>query len=148
MRRIRKAILGFTLVEVMFSVASLSIASLGVMSVITFGAVAGDTAGTYSEATQLGREVIENIRIDRFGFDPFNPPAGLEDTNLSARTDLRAAPFDGANVSLPNDARFKRNIQIEEIDPDRFAKISVRVYWIQNGKEKSVETIAYARSGL
>ena len=148
MRRLKRVIFGFTLIEVMFSVAALSIASLGVMSVLTYGAVAGDTAGTFSQATQLGREVVENIRVDRFGFDPFNPPAGLVDADLNARTALKAAPFDSALVSLPDDPRFKRNIQITEIEADRFAKISVRIYWEQNGNEKYVETIAYARSGL
>ena len=61
MRKLKRVIFGFTLIEVMFSVAALSIASLGVMSVLTYGAVAGDTAGTFSQATQLGREVVETL---------------------------------------------------------------------------------------
>lgn len=140
---------GFTLLEVMFSVASLAVASLGVLSVLTFGHIAGDSAGTYSEGTQLSREIIENIRVDRFNFDPFNPPNGLVNTDLTQRTDLKAAPFDNPLVSLEDNPRFKRNIQITEIEPDRFARIQVRVYWTsQQGKEKYVETVAFARSGL
>ena len=140
---------GFTLIEVMFSVASLAVASLGVLSVLTFGHVAGDSAGTYSEGTQLSREIIENIRVDKLNFDPFNPPAGLISADLSQRTNLDAAPFDAPGVSLPSNERFKRNIQITEIEPDRFARVQVRVYWnSQQGKEKYVETVAFVRSGL
>lgn len=139
---------GFSMIEVMFSVASLAVASLGVLGVLTFGAVAGDSAGDFSQATQLGREIVENIRVDRLNLDPFDPPAGLVDADLTARTDLNAAPFDPAYMGLPADSRFKRNIQITEIDPDRLAKIEVRVYWVRNGKERHVETSAFARSGI
>ena len=139
---------GFTMIEVMFSVGALAIASLGVLSVLTYGSVAADTASTFSQATQLGREIIENIRVDRFNFDPFNPPTGLSDTSLAQRTDLKAAPFDTNVVSLPEDSRFKRNIQITEVEADRLARIQVRVYWDQQGKEKYVQTVAFARSGV
>ena len=154
-RRNRKKVSGgFSMVEMMFSVASLAVASLGVLSVLTFGSMSGDAAGTFSEATQMSREVIENIRVDRFTFDPFNPPAGLVDTDLNARTELTAPPFDSTAVSLPANTRFKRNIQITEVEADRLARITVRIYWEQQTsakagiQEKFVETSAYVRSGL
>ena len=139
---------GFTMIEVLFSVGALAVASLGVLSVLTYGAVSADTASTYSEASQLGREIVENIRVDRFNFDPFNPPNGLENADLSQRSELRSAPFDTNTVSLPDNTRFRRNIQITEVESGRLAKIQVRVYWEQQGKEKYVQTVAYARSGV
>lgn len=147
MRKIRKSRRGFTLVEVMFSVAVLAIASLGVMGVLTYSAVAGDTAGNFSEATQLGRELIENIRVDRLNLDPFNPPAGLVSQSPSDRTPLNAAPLDGISVSVPDLPRFTRNITITEVEVDRLARIDIRIFWIQQGKEKVVTTSALARSG-
>lgn len=148
MRRTRKKHSGFTLVEVMFSIAVLSIAALGVMGVLTYGAVAGDTAGNFSVATQLGRELIENIRVDRFNLDPFNPPSGLVDASPTARTPLNAPPLDAITASLPDEPRFTRNIAITEVEADRLAQITVRVYWFQQSREKFVETSALARSGL
>lgn len=138
---------GFTLVEVMFSIGALAVASLGVLSVLTYGTMAGDSAGNFSEATQLGREIIENIRVDRYSFNPFAPPTGLVNATPTERVDLTAAPFNTATVSLPQNSRFKRNIQITEVEPDRLAKIQVKVFWEQQGREKFVETVAYARSG-
>ena len=135
---------GFTMIEVVFSVAALAVASLGVLGVLTFGALAGDSASDFSTSTQLGRQFIENIRADRFSLDPFDPPAGLVDSG-DTRTDIDASPF--TNLISPDD-RFKRNIQITEIDPDRLVQISVRIFWTRNGKERSVETTALARSGL
>lgn len=145
---------GFTLIEVMFSVASLAVASLGVLSVLTFGALAGDRAGEFSQATQLGREIVENIRVDRFNYDPFKPLAqlqasGLVNASLNDRSELTAPPFDNPSLSsLPDDPRFKRNIQITQPDVGSLARIQVRVYFQgSKGKEQFVETVAYARSG-
>lgn len=148
MTRRRSKNIGFTLVEVMFSVAVLSIAALGVMGVLTYGAVAGDTAGNFSVATQLGRELIENIRVDRFSMDPFNPPTGLVNASPTERTALNAPPMDAITASLPDEPRFTRNITITELEADRLARITVRVYWFQQNREKFVETSALARSGL
>jgi hypothetical protein len=139
---------GFSMIEVMFSVASLAVASLGVLGVLTFGAMAGDSAGDFSEATQLGREIIENIRVDRFSLNPFDPPEGLVNASPSERTDLHAAPLDSPIMGIPTNSKFKRNIQITQVEPDRMAKIQVRIYWTRQAKERSVESVAFARSGL
>lgn len=153
---------GFTMVEVLIAVGVLSIASLGVMGVLTFGLVAGDTAGNFSAATQLGREILEIIRIDRGNFDLFPPsdaPAGLINGSSSDRTPLAAAPFNDpvygivdnpatpAIEGISNVERFKRNIQVTAVD-ERLNRIQVRIFWIQNGVEKSVETVAFQRSGV
>jgi type II secretory pathway pseudopilin PulG len=150
------------MVEVLVSVGVLSIASLGVMGVLTYGLMAGDAAGNFSTATQLGREMIEIVRTDRTNFDLFPPtdaPAGLIDSGPTTRTPLAAAPFDqpvyglvddpataGVTEGIPNVGRFTRNVQVTAIN-SRFNRIQVRIYWIQNGVEKMVETVAFQRSG-
>lgn len=149
------------MVEVLIAVGVLSVASLGVMGVLTFGLMAGDTAGNFSSATQLGREVIEIIRIDgniRL-FPLSSAPAGLIDASPSTRTPLTAPPLDKVYYGLvddpntpaiegiPNVERFTRNIQVTAID-QRFNRIQVRIYWIQGGTEKWVETVAFQRSGV
>lgn len=149
------------MVEVLVAVAVLSIASLGVMGVLTYGLMAGDSAGNFSTATQLGRELIEIVRTDRSHFPLFplsSAPAGLIDGSLEARTPLAAAPFNDPVYGIVDDPstprregianveRFTRNIQVTAID-QRFNRIQVRIFWIQNGTEKMVETVAFQRSG-
>ena len=134
----------------MFSIGILSIASLGVISVLTYGLMTGDTAGNFSTATQLGREVIEVIRTDQQNLDIFPPtgaPAGLIDASVSTtpRQLINAAPLDDPDLyALPTDERFSRNIQVTAVNAN-FVRIQVRIYWIQNGVEKMVETVAFMR---
>lgn len=137
----------------MYSVGILSIACLGVISVLTFGMLTGDAAGNFSTATQLGREIIEIIRTDRINIPIFpvsSIPAGLTDTALSTtpRKAINAPPLDNPVYGLPSDGRFTRNIQITPVTANRFNRVQVRIYWIQNGTEKMVETVAFQRSGL
>ncbi|HIB65905.1 MAG TPA: hypothetical protein EYO33_12545 [Phycisphaerales bacterium] len=146
---------GYSLLELMFSIPSVAFAAIGVMSVLSYGTVAGDTAGDFSTASQLGREIVENIRADRFNNNPLRPLAelqaiGLVDSSTSIRTAIDAPPLDATNFSnLPSDDRFKRNIQIEHTIPGRLAKIQVRVYYQgSKGKEKYVETVALAREAF
>ena len=139
----------------MFSIPSVAFAAIGVMSVLSYGSVAGDTAGDFSTASQLGREIVENIRADRFNNNPLRPltelqTLGLVDGSTTIRTDIDAPPLDSANfANLRSDDRFKRNIQIEHTIPGRLAKIQVRVYYQgAKGKEKYVETVAMAREAF
>ena len=144
--------LGFSLIEVMIAIAALSVAVLGVMGSLTFGVVAGNSASNFSQATHLAREIAENIRVDRFIADPFNPPPGLVDVDPNVRTILKAPPFDQEGSSLASfrdvDASiFRRNIQIIDVDPGRLVNIRVKVFWTQQSKERFVEVTAVARSG-
>jgi len=135
----------------MISLAVLSVASLGVMGSLTFGAAASESAGYFSQATQIGREYVENMRVDRLYADPFNPPAGLVDADTTARTPLKDPPFDQAQMSVntfddTTAEKFRRNIQITEINPGELARIQVRIYWTVKGRERYVETVAFARN--
>lgn len=152
---IRRKRRGVTLAELLFSVPILAIASLGVLSVLTFGAVAGDTAGEFSQATQYGREVVEYVRADRYNLNPLDDvseltAAGLIDSSPDARTAVNAPPLDDPTLfDLPDDPRFKRNIQIEHLVPNRLAKVQVRIYYCgQKGQEKYVETVAFSREAF
>lgn len=151
---------GFTMVEVLVSVAVLSIASLGVMGVLTFGVVAGDSAGDFSTATQYGRELVENIRVDSINLSPFDPPPGLSNASDSERVALNAAPFDSPLMNIPADPRFRRNIQIVAwpgggavSDQTSLVRIRVRVFWDSPDQqqtsrkgERMTETVAFLRN--
>lgn len=133
--------------EVLFSVVILSIAAMGVMGVLTFGVVAGDTAGNISTANQIGREMIENIRVNE-AFRTTSPQYNPDFFN-DAETDrvaLNAAPFDAENeYTVFNNPRFSRNIQITAIPEQGLDRIQIRIFWEQNGAEKTSETIAFQR---
>lgn len=105
----------------MFCVPSVAIAALGLVSVLSFGVVAQDSAGDFSTATHLGRE-IEDLKA-----------SGLVDETASVRTPLNAAPFDQPLLTpLPDDHRFTRNIQTTTMIPERLAHIQVRIFYRGN----------------
>ena len=135
---------GYSLIELLLTVPILAVASLGVLSVLTYGAVAADTAGEFSQATQYGREIVEYVRADRFNMNPLGDLEALAASGLiNGTTDERAA------VDLPDDDRFQRNIQITHLVPKRLARIQVRVFYRgSKGQEKFVETVAYAREAF
>jgi len=148
------------MVEVLIAVAVLSIASLGVMGVLTYGVVAGDSAGDFSTATQYGRELVENIRVDSINLSPFDAPAGLGNGSDSERVALNAPPFDQPLMNVPDDARFRRNIQIVAwpgggaVTPNTpLVRIRVRVFWDSPDQqqtsrkgERMAETVAFLRN--
>jgi hypothetical protein len=148
------------MVEVLIAVAVLAIASLGVMGVLTYGVVAGDSAGDFSAATQYGRELIENIRMDNTNLNCFPPAAGLVSADDDAREALNAPPFDKPEMNVPGDTKFKRNIEIlawpnsgDAITADtELVRIRVRVYWGSPGQagnhtgERMSETVALLRN--
>ncbi len=157
------------MVEVLYSVAILSIALLGVMSAITYGLTAADSAGNFSTASRLGREIVEVIRTNPISLPLFGPPpsnalpasvapAGLIDTggvNQMPRRRLADAPLNnpvfGLNLAPDGgqlDRTSHRNIQVVAVRPGFLNRVHVRVYWEQNGKEKFVETVAYLRNTL
>lgn len=146
---------GYSLIELLLTVPILAVASLGVLSVLTYGAVAADTAGEFSQATQYGREIVEYVRADRFNMNPLGDLEALAASGLiNGTTDERAAvnstPFDDPGLfDLPDDDRFQRNIQITHLVPKRLARIQVRVFYRgSKGQEKFVETVAYAREAF
>ena len=146
----------------MIAVAVLSIACLGVMGVLTYGVMAGSSAGDVTTATQYSREIIEHIRIGGVDvFDAGGPEAGLLSVDDSERTALDAAPLDADQygaLELPADSRFTRNIQIlswpdggTTVDDETdMVRVRVRLYWGGNGQnavdgERMTETIALLR---
>lgn len=146
------------MVEVLVSVAVLSIASLGVMGVLTYGIVAGDSAGDFSTATQYGRELVENIRVDNINLSPFQAPAGLRNTSDTERVALNAPPFDQPLMNVPADPRFRRNIEIVAwpgagavTANTPLVRIRARVYWdsdstVARSGERMAETVAFLRN--
>lgn len=146
---------GLSLVEVLIAVVTLSVAMLGVMGALSYGVLATDYAGAYTEANQYGRELVEAIRVNQIAFD--DPDTGTDDalrlkifnTDGVPRPALDSAPFDGSDVLYPNlspsaAGRFRRNIQVTMIDP-KLARIEAHVYWDANGEEKNVEFVAFSR---
>ncbi len=133
--------------EVLFAVVILSIATMGVMGVLTFGIVSADTAGNISTATQLSREMVENIRVnEEYRSTNEHFPEEFFSDEETDRVALNDPPFDNDNqYSVFNDPRFTRNIQIARVPGENMDRIRVRVFWEQNGTEKTAETVAFQR---
>lgn len=137
----------------MFSVGILAIACIGVISVLTYGLLTGDSVGNFSTATQLSREVIEAIRADQVSLGIFDQTmkaelvdASVNAASFSARPLVNAKPLDDPLYGLPTNNRFRRNIQIQQMGtPTTMVRIQVRIYWEQNNTLKWVESVAFKR---
>ncbi len=155
--------------EVMFSIGILSIASLGVMSVLTYGMMTADTAGDFSTANQLSREISEVIKTNRTTllFGSANPASPTPAAGLAGNTKVAYnAPLNTATpiitMAAPENAAFTRTVSVS-YPAQNFAKVQVRVFWFEKGDsldtdlgggtgavekvEKNVETIFFVRSG-
>jgi prepilin-type N-terminal cleavage/methylation domain-containing protein len=149
LKQIRNDRNGFSLVEVMFAIAVLSVAVLGVVGALSYGIVANEYAGTYSEANQLAREVVESVRAEQIAFEA--PGTSIyTDTFDSTKKAIGSPPFDGSYVTLPDlsgQDRFSRRVTRTEVNP-QLTRIEATVSWEQKGAEKEVTVVAFSRDYL
>ena len=125
---------GFSLSEVLISIAVISIGMLGLMSAMLFGTKASSHAQRSSQAANYAREIIEFIRMRDWAA---SPPTGLVDVSDATRKALGAAPLNGstgATFTIPADANYTRNIQITPVAglTDLY-RIQVRVFFTATG---------------
>lgn len=142
-----------TLVEVLIGVVVLSIATLGVMGSLTYGVVSNEYAGTYSEANQMAREIVEGVRAEQIAFVEDDEPALYNSVFDPTKKPIESAPFDGSYLTLPDlrvgdrVQRFDRVVRVTELD-DQLSQIEATVYWEMKNVEKSVTVVALSRDYL
>ncbi|MBI3925714.1 MAG: prepilin-type N-terminal cleavage/methylation domain-containing protein [Armatimonadetes bacterium] len=140
---------GFSLIEILITVAVVAIALLGVIAALTFGVRSADHAERMTEATHHARRLIGLIRSQGMAangavWDNLDP--NLDDAE-GTRRELNQTPFDG---QMPEGTNMRRNVQITQGlggDMDDVARIRVRVFWTIRGEEKKVEIVGFQRRG-
>ncbi|MBI3927151.1 MAG: prepilin-type N-terminal cleavage/methylation domain-containing protein [Armatimonadetes bacterium] len=150
----RRALPGFSLIEILIAVAVLAIGILGTYSSFAWGTLSAHYGSEVSEATMYARQLMEIIRSQNLAFQdaPDLPDAasGLND-NPTDRVALNAVPHGSFGV-LPADTRFTRNIRVERLSSNvndhryNIFRVTVTIYWNRQGVEKEVKLMSYARS--
>ncbi|MBI3925985.1 MAG: prepilin-type N-terminal cleavage/methylation domain-containing protein [Armatimonadetes bacterium] len=140
----------FSLIEIMITLAVVSMALLGLLGALTFGLRASDHAESMTQATNTAREIIGVIRDSEIAWDDPLDPALDDAENVRRGLTDGPAPLDTLQLPAPT-STMRRNIQVVRgIGPDPemadIARIRVRVFWTVRGHEKSVELTAFQRN--
>lgn len=159
-RKSQRLVAGFTLVEVMISIALVTIALFGVLGSIAYGTRHSRSGEELTEATQLARQVLvyvqENSILDTVESNEpwFSVDSGLNDAPGVTR-EMDAAPLGGATFTLTQLERYKRRIVTTRVSTDplshRFALalVTVQISWESKQGRRRVEIsglVSHARS--
>lgn len=147
---------GFSLIEVMISLAILSIGILGTCSAIYYGVRAQKETGRRTLAAFWGREMINLIRSRNLPFQPSVPAVGhpINDGDYDKDSDddgPRRAFQDPPFTNDFPDVNFERRIEMKLLSPDatshlhEIAAIKLTLFWNEGGSRKSMTMWSYHR---
>jgi len=140
-----RASLGFTLSEVLISIAVISIALLGLMASMLFGTRGAEHARRVTEASNYAREIIEIISVRNV--------CNNSAVNDTSPVDLNAGNYNGTWGTLPNFqvAPYKRKVTVSEVSSSGSVvlyQIRVVISWNSpgSGAARNLELLGYHRS--
>ena len=142
---------GFTLVEVLISIALIAIALFGVMGAVAYGTKHSGSGAELTEATHLARSIInylqETSSLDTVQLDPYEvwPTAdsGLADPPDVFRQ-LDEPPLGGMPFEPHQLERYRRRIESQRVTDDplnyryNLARVRVSVFWSSKQGERKV----------
>ncbi|MBS2036915.1 prepilin-type N-terminal cleavage/methylation domain-containing protein [bacterium] len=147
----RKGRLGFSILEVLISIAILAVAALGTSAAVHYGLRSQAHGKVVSEAQAYADRLMVSMLEQNLAFSSTSLPASSSGINdpASARVALNAAPFNNASYGLPANSRFTRNISVINCRQasesggqygwkDDIRQVTVKVYWKENSREGSV----------
>lgn len=143
--------LGFSILEVLISIAILAVAALGTSAAIHYGLRSQSHGKLVSEAQAYADRLMASMLEQNLAFSTPSLPTSTSGINdpATARVALNAAPFNNASYGLPTNSRYRRNISILNCRQaaesggqfgwkDDLRQITVKVYWQENSREGSV----------
>lgn len=131
---------GFTLVEVLVSLAVIAIALFGVMGSIAYGTRHARSGEELGEAVQLARQVLVYIQESSVldTVEPtepwFSEDSGLNDAT-TVRRELDAAPLGGLAIPLVQLERYQRRVVATRLSDNPsdhrygLARVTVEIFW-------------------
>jgi Tfp pilus assembly protein PilV len=152
---------GMALMEVMLAVAILSVAILGTLGAVSYGARGGQHGSNVADATNYARTLLDLCDQEGKAYqiaaaDPSaaRDSSGYNDSDTTTR-ELNAPPFNSLSYGLPTGTRFKRNIQIDnyKTPADSAAnwkatirQVTVTVSWFDAGQPRKVVVKGFSRA--
>ena len=121
---------GFSLVEVIMSLAILSIGIVGAMRVFPMGLRASQRSELVSRASLIGERTMESLKLQALQSDAWQT--------------LGETPF-------PSEGPFEVRSVVDQpaieglIDASRLKRLMVTVSWTQEGKARALELVSYVR---
>lgn len=140
---------GFSILEVVISIAVLSIALLGTSAAVHYG-MKSQTHGKLVSEAQSYADRIMTIMLERNLAHSQTTLAALTGIGLNdssgARVALNASPLNSITDGLPSDTRYLRNISVRECRlptetdgkyawKDGLRQVTVTVYWKESGHD-------------
>jgi prepilin-type N-terminal cleavage/methylation domain-containing protein len=153
-RRLRTRPNGFSLAEVLVALFVIVVGIAGITSTIWWATKRSDSGKVVTEASNHARSIYETILSKEL-----IGKAGLADASDTARTAMRAVPFDQPSLdyifgeqaigqAVNNDEissdinRFTRNITVTNRPTggydEKLSNLRVRVYWTEGRHERNV----------
>ena len=143
---------GFTLMEVLISIALIAIALFGVMGAIAYGTKHSGSGAELTEASHLARSILSYLQetkaLDTVELNPYEPwptrNSGLAD-EPSVFRQLDEAPLGGLSFQTAQLERFRRRIESQRVTDDplnyrhNLARVRVSVFWSSKQGERNVE---------
>ena len=114
----------FSLIELLISMAILSVGLVGAMRVFPVGLRASQRSEMNSRATITAQQTLESMKLE-----PCEQLAGKETTveEFTVTTDVHAPPLEHL------------------ADPNRLKAVDVRVGWTQDGRPRELVFVTYVR---
>jgi prepilin-type N-terminal cleavage/methylation domain-containing protein len=142
---------GFTLVEVIVSLALIAIALLGVMGSVAYGTKHSGSGEELTEATHIARAYLSYIQEATL-LDAIEPNSGEWLTQTSGLNDaveglrpLDDPPFGGSLDFTPKQIeRYRRRIRCQRVSDDpsdhrfKLARVQISIFWNSKQGERNV----------
>lgn len=144
----------FSLVEVLIAIVVFIVGISGVTSALWFGVKSSQHGTRITEATNHGRSMMEALigrnYIDNAAALAGTPPwptdgSGINDNDPNTRRPLDEAPFLATHLPASDIRSYTRNVTCERITNDdtsheyHLARVTISIFWEENGSERKVE---------
>lgn len=164
----RRSRRGFSMIEVLVALGVIATGLLGLMSVFIAGQKANTFGQNMARATNIARQIHEVVRSQGLAFNTGTfPPTAASGLNSTTRVNFNAAPpaqFAGLVTTVEamgedlvdgtyDPEFFKRTIVTSRASTDpnshlySMLTMTVTIYWIENGVERSVRMTSLLKEG-
>lgn len=131
---------GFTLLEIIFALAILTIGLVGVLALFPTGLRASKRGSDFTTATFLAQQMLEQIKRGGFTYATLdtNSPTNQWCADERESTD---PPFE--NAFAPPDDGFAFSVVQSGIGISNLNQVTCEIYWVDRGAVRSEQFITY-----
>lgn len=147
------AVSGFSLSELLISIAISSIALLGTLAMLTYARRSTEHGEKMTQAIAYCRQLCEIVRSEGLAYAYGIPPSSGSVINNSTMVALNSGG--GPFGALPDDPAFRRTIVTQQVNntgyEQNLLKVTVTVYWAEgragtpSANWKNISMVTYSR---